>query len=110
MASIVGESRRLGRPLWAKDFGGREHIVPLPAKLIASEFNDGMAVLAKASAAVSAGTDEQQVLTPANGSAGEVFQLVFGGQTTAAIAYNVSAQDVESALEALSTIGDGNVG
>jgi len=37
------------------------------------------------------------------------FTLTFGGQTTAGIQYNATAAAVETALEALSTIGAGNV-
>ncbi len=37
------------------------------------------------------------------------FTLTFGGQTTATIQYNATAAAVETALEALSTIGAGNV-
>lgn len=37
------------------------------------------------------------------------FKIAFGGQTTGAIAWNATASAVQSALEALSTIGSGNV-
>jgi hypothetical protein len=40
---------------------------------------------------------------------GGTFTLTFAGQTTAGIAYNATAAAVQSALEALSTIGAGNV-
>jgi len=43
--------------------------------------------------------------TPTGGS----FRLAFAGQVTAAIAYNAAVADVQAALEALSTIGAGNV-
>jgi RHS repeat-associated protein len=39
---------------------------------------------------------------------GGTFTLTFNGQTTSAIAYNASAATVQSALQALSTIGSGN--
>jgi hypothetical protein len=42
-------------------------------------------------------------------STGGTFTLTFNGQTTATIAYNANAATVQSALEALSTIGSGNV-
>lgn len=53
-------------------------------------------------------TDEKQsiILT---GQEGGVFRLAYGGQETADIAYNASAATVVAALEALSTIGAGNV-
>lgn len=40
---------------------------------------------------------------------GGTFTLTVGGQTTAGIAYNATAIAVENALEALSTVGQGNV-
>jgi RHS repeat-associated protein len=52
-------------------------------------------------------TDQQVSLTGA--PTGGTFTLTFSGQTTAAIAYNVSAAAVQSALQALSAIGAGNV-
>jgi hypothetical protein len=42
---------------------------------------------------------------PASGN----FTLTYGGQTTANIAYDATPAEVEAALEALSTIGSGNV-
>ena len=55
------------------------------------------------------GTDEKQKIVITGGPTGGSFTITFGGQTTAAIAYNAPACDVEAALEELSTIGDGNV-
>lgn len=40
---------------------------------------------------------------------GGTFTITFNGQTTAALAYNAQASDVQNALAALSTIGIGNV-
>lgn len=40
---------------------------------------------------------------------GGTFRLAFQGQTTAPIAYNASAATVDSALEAVKTIGSGSV-
>lgn len=56
----------------------------------------------------SAGTNEVQSVTLTSATGG-TFTLSYGGQTTAAIAYNASAAAVQAALEALSTIGAGNV-
>ncbi|HUR54909.1 MAG TPA: hypothetical protein VMZ71_12325 [Gemmataceae bacterium] len=39
---------------------------------------------------------------------GGTFTLTFGGQTTSAIAYNATAATVQSAVEALSSVGSGN--
>ena len=48
---------------------------------------------------------QQVALTGSSGT----FTLTFGGQTTAAIAYNATAATVQSALQSLSSIGSGNV-
>ena len=40
---------------------------------------------------------------------GGTFTLTFDGQTTAPIAFNATAAQVQAALEALSTIGPGNL-
>lgn len=55
------------------------------------------------------GTNEVQTITISGGVTGGTFTLTFGGQTTAAIAYNASALTVQGALENLSSIGEGNV-
>jgi PKD repeat protein len=49
-------------------------------------------------------TDEQQTVR-VNGATGGTFTLSFGGQTTAPIPYNATLDQVDAALEALSTIG-----
>ncbi|WP_339730088.1 hypothetical protein [uncultured Gimesia sp.] len=54
------------------------------------------------------GTNEQQAVT-LNSATGGTFTLIYAGQTTGNIAYNASAATVETALEALSNIGSGNV-
>lgn len=53
-------------------------------------------------------TDEVQTLT-VGGSGLTSFTLTFGGQTTASIDDAATGADVQAALEALSTIGAGNV-
>jgi hypothetical protein len=53
-------------------------------------------------------TDEVQTLT-VGGSGLTDFTLTFGGQTTDDIEADATAEDVQAALEALSTIGEGNV-
>jgi YD repeat-containing protein len=54
-----------------------------------------------------AGDNVQQVQLTGNPRGG-TFTLTFNGQTTSAIAYNASAATVQSALQALSSIGSGN--
>lgn len=53
------------------------------------------------------GTDE--VVTVTIDAAGGTFTMTFGAQTTAPVAWNASAADAQAALEALSTIGIGNI-
>lgn len=59
------------------------------------------------SAAETTGTNEQQTITI--DATGGTFTITFGGQTTTALAYNASAATVQTALEALSSIGTGNI-
>lgn len=57
---------------------------------------------------VQAEYDEVQTLTVTGGPTGGTFVLRFGGQNTSTIAYNASAATVQTALQALSSIGSGN--
>src|SRR5206468_2359075 len=52
---------------------------------------------------------ETWTLVMSDGPTGGTFTLTFSGQTTAPIAFNAAATDVQSALQALSSIGPGNV-
>lgn len=79
--------------------------VVLTTAEIATLYNSGSGVTSP----LSTGTNEVQRITIAGSPSQGSFTLTFGGQTTQAIAYNASAADVESALEALSPIGTGNV-
>lgn len=55
------------------------------------------------------GTDEVQTVTISGGATGGTFTITFGAATTSAIPYGSSAAVVQAALEALSTIGIGNI-
>lgn len=55
------------------------------------------------------GTNEVQSVTITGVPTGGTFTLTFGSQTTTAIAYNATGATVQTALEALSSIGTGNV-
>lgn len=59
------------------------------------------------SAASLLGADEVQTVTLANATGG-TFTLTFGGQTTAAQAFNETAANLQTALTGLSSIGAGN--
>ena len=56
-----------------------------------------------------AGTDEVQTITVTGTPTGGSFRLAFEGLRTASIAYNADAAAVDTALEALGSIGAGNV-
>lgn len=55
------------------------------------------------------GNNEVQTLTEGTNITAGTFTITFGGQTTAAIAWDATAAQVQAALEALSTIGVGNI-
>jgi hypothetical protein len=55
------------------------------------------------------GTNAIHTVTISGVPTGGTFTLTFGGQTTGAIAFGASADTVQAALEALSSIGQGNV-
>lgn len=55
------------------------------------------------------GNNEVQTLTENVNITAGTFTITFGGQTTAPIAHDATAATVQAALEALSTIGTGNI-
>lgn len=55
------------------------------------------------------GTNAVQTVTISGSPTGGTFTLTFGGYTTAGIAYNATAAVVQTALEALTSFGTGNV-
>lgn len=55
------------------------------------------------------GTNEVQTVTITGGPTGGTFTLTYSGQTTTGIAYNAAASAVQTALRALSNIGDSDV-
>ena len=55
------------------------------------------------------GNSETQRVAITGSPTGGTFKLKFGGQTTAAIPFNATAAQLDSFLEALSSIGPGNV-
>jgi hypothetical protein len=56
-----------------------------------------------------AAANEKQSVTIGGAPTGGTFTLSFGGETTAGIPHDAIASEVEGALEALSSIGEGNV-
>lgn len=55
------------------------------------------------------GTNEVQTVTISGSPTGGTFTLTFAGDTTAAIAYDATAAQVQAALQALASIGADNV-
>lgn len=76
----------------------------LPVKLPASVTYPAGTVLCEIK-----GVSEIQLLTPGGTISGGTWTITFGGQTTSALAYNATAATIQAALEALSTVGVGNI-
>lgn len=55
------------------------------------------------------GNDEVQTVTIGGSPTGGTFTVTFGGQTTTGVAYNATAATLQTALQALSSIGANNV-
>lgn len=94
---------RLLVPLGAKQFLHKQLTTVAPPAV-----TDGAVTLTLPSPYFTAPADEVQTVT-VTGATGGTFTLTFDGQTTAGIAYNAAASAVQSALEALSNIGAGDV-
>lgn len=60
-------------------------------------------------AAAAGGVNEVVTLTEGTNITAGTYTLTFGGQTTAPIAWDATAAQLQAALEALSTIGAGNI-
>lgn len=70
---------------------------------------DGRRILESGTVMVYTGVSEVQTVTITGTPTGGGFTLTFDGETTASLAHNATAAQVQSALAALSTIGAGNV-
>jgi hypothetical protein len=78
--------------------GNTGDLAPLPDRVAANESPDTIYL-----------ENEVQKITLTGSPTGGSFTLTYGGKTTAAIAYNATAATVQTALQALTTIGTGNV-
>lgn len=94
MPGVVRRSRSLGDPAVLLGFGGRDKI-------------DSGSLLA--ASVLPGGTDEVQTVTITGGPTGGGFILTYAGQSTPSQVFNVTSDALETALEALSSIGAGNV-
>jgi uncharacterized phage protein gp47/JayE len=82
----------------------------VPALSVVSvEDNTDARFVTDADILIGAGTSEVQTITFSGTPVGGTFTLVFDGESTSALAHNVSAAAVKAALEALSTINTVNV-
>jgi len=81
-----------------------EDAIIVPVALAASTVFPAGTVLGEA-----VGTNELQQVAFTGTVSGGTFTLTYSGQTTAAIAWNATAEEVQAALEALSNIGQGDV-
>src|SRR5262249_40875301 len=79
--------------------------------LTAATVSDGVAYNELQSVTLTGAGNEVQTLTLTSGNndLGGNFTVTFGGQTSAAIAFNATAATVQAALEAMSSIGVGNI-
>ncbi|MET7395612.1 hypothetical protein ABZS66_19190 [Dactylosporangium sp. NPDC005572] len=107
-----------GGPSWAGEFPVDVAPITLDADAFLAVFTDGYVpsgvVIAKVTATgryapYGGSSEEVQTVTITGTPTGGTYTLTFNGQTTAAIPYNATAAQVKTALEALSTIGAGNV-
>jgi hypothetical protein len=115
--ALTSSSLVTSGPSWAAEFPIDNESITLDADLCLAVYTDGVvpsgAVLAQVTATERYGpyagtTDEVQTVTE-GGSGLTSFTLTFSGQTTGAIAAGATAAAVQTALEALSNIGAGNV-
>lgn len=115
---VTKTTRRAGGPAWAGEFPVDCAPITLDADAVLAVYPDGVIPSGACLALVTAtgrhapyggSSEEVQSVAITGTPTGGTFTLSFGGQTTAAIPYNATAAQVRTALEALSTIGAGNV-
>lgn len=104
-AEIGGNRDIPGAYLGPVTFGGELAFYPRAQMLALLAY---AAMGTKVSSSV-AGTNEVQTLTMTGTPTGGTFTLRFRGQTTAPIVFGATAAQIDTALEALSTIGAGGV-
>ncbi len=90
---------------------GMDTAVPDPSTTtgVSVKFGSDTQEYTVTSRTLGSGTDEVQDIEIDDDVSGGTFTLTFGGQETGTIAYNAVAATVQAALQALSTVGLGNV-
>lgn len=116
--ALTSTTKRGRGQSWAAEFPVDCRPITLDADLVLARYTDGV-IPSGALLGLNATTgrygpyggtsDEQQTLTITGTPTGGTWTATYAGQTTSAIAYNASAAAVQAALEALSTVGEGNV-
>ncbi|MCX4470460.1 hypothetical protein OOK41_09090 [Micromonospora sp. NBC_01655] len=115
---VTKTTRRAGGPTWAGEFPVDCAPITLDADAVLAVYADGIIPSGACLALVTAtgrhapyggSTEEVQSVAITGTPTGGTYTLTYSGQTTAAIPYNATAAQVRTALEALSTIGAGNV-
>lgn len=115
---VTKTTRRAGGPTWAGEFPVDCAPITLDADAVLAVYADGnipsgatLALNTTTNRLVPYGgsSEEIQTVTVTGTPTGGTYTLSFGGQTTAGIPYNATAAQVRTALEALSSIGAGNV-
>ena len=100
MKGVLTFSAQTSRPEWRGDFGGREHILPIPAKIDATAFRDKGGYLVKmAAAALAAATSITVDALPQRVLAGTV--LMFAGTKPAVVTADAAAGATSISVAAL---------
>lgn len=108
MGSYVNQyPNQIAAPAWAGDFGGREHIMPFPAKIDPTLFTDGLGVEIVVGAAGAAVDAETVPLAAAvsglNGTVNAGTVLSFGGKKYARLAAPLNNGDTSLTTDPLPT-------
>lgn len=87
----------------------KPYIRPDLASMVAVKLAASLDLAAGTVLGEATGTNELQSITITGSPTGGTLTISYAGQTTGDIAYNAQASAVQTALEALSNVGDGNV-
>jgi hypothetical protein len=94
---------------WVGGWSGSDIGTPTVTTYSAGTSTHPITVTTTAASGGVAGVNEVQTVTLTGSPTGGTFTLTYEGQTTGTIAYDASAATVDTALEALSNIGSGDV-